>query len=94
MFAILLQYNTLGDWAKAFEAVIPQRKYTEKKKERREKREAAMKEGTGEGSANVSQSEADGMDLDAADEEAAMNAGRDKEEAAMNAADEEAAMNA
>lgn len=91
MFAILLQYNTLGDWAKAFEAVIPQRKYTEKKKERREKREAAMKEGAA-GSADVSQSEGgEGMDLDAVDEEAAMNA--NAEEAAMNAAAEEAAMN-
>lgn len=71
--------------------MIPQRKYTEKKKERREKREAAMKEGAAD-SADVSQSEAaDGMDLDSADEEAAMNA--DAEEAAMNAAAEEAAMN-
>lgn len=50
-----------------------------------------MKDGAAD-SADVSQSEGgDGMDLDAADEEAAMNA--DAEEAAMNAAAEEAAMN-
>ena len=50
-----------------------------------------MKEGAA-GSADVSQSEGgEGMDLDAVDEEAAMNA--NAEEAAMNAAAEEAAMN-
>ncbi len=41
VFAILVQYIALNDWSKAFEAVIPRRKYQQGKSSKRSKQSMA-----------------------------------------------------
>ena len=64
MFEILVQYLAVEDWAKAFDAVIPQRKYHEGKRRKLE--------GGGDRSEEPRAAEDDASDI-SEDEEAAFN---------------------
>ena len=87
VFEILAQYVGLQDWAKAFEAVIPQRKYEavgrHAQKRRRIKEEQEAAGGGAEGAEDGDEGAEEGVgkrenaganDADAMDEEEAMNA--------------------